>query len=166
VTAPIETSATSGAPSLDGIAIASGFVPASAGPPSGCGSEQARLGEPAGPVAERPGREAALGDDDPGAPGRRGKRRADDRVQDEVAERAPSVPALEALVGEHALRPRGGIELDRLEPRDAGEPVAVLAAPFGVLEVGQEDIDGPGVEAEPAEPLARLLPRQPTSRGP
>ena len=35
VTFPIETSATSGAPSELGIPIASGFVPASGGPPSG-----------------------------------------------------------------------------------------------------------------------------------
>ena len=37
VTAPIETSETTGEPSLDGIAIASGFVPVSGAPPSGCG---------------------------------------------------------------------------------------------------------------------------------
>ena len=35
VTLPIDTSVTTGLPSLDGIAIASGFVPVSFGPPSG-----------------------------------------------------------------------------------------------------------------------------------
>jgi hypothetical protein len=51
VTAPIETSATSGAPSELGIAIASGFVPASGSPPSGWAS---RAGEVAVNAATRP----------------------------------------------------------------------------------------------------------------
>ena len=40
VTAPIETSVTSGSPSLEGIAIASGFVPVNGGPPPGGGSRR------------------------------------------------------------------------------------------------------------------------------
>ena len=51
VTAPIETSTTIGSPSLDGIAIASGFVPVSGAPPSGWAS---RGGEVAVRTATRP----------------------------------------------------------------------------------------------------------------
>ncbi len=51
VTAPIETSATSGRPSDEGTAIAIGFVPVSRGPPSGCGS---RRGEVAVTTATNP----------------------------------------------------------------------------------------------------------------
>ena len=51
VTAPIETSATIGLPSELGIAIASGFVPASGSPPSGWGS---RAGDVAVSAATRP----------------------------------------------------------------------------------------------------------------
>ncbi len=51
VTAPIDTSETSTRPSLEGIAIASGFVPVSGGPPSGCGS---RRGDVAVSAATRP----------------------------------------------------------------------------------------------------------------
>ena len=68
VIAPIETSATSGRPSELGIAIASGFVPVSGSPPSGCRSrarrrrrqhrDEAALGEPVSPSsrARRSGR--------------------------------------------------------------------------------------------------------------
>ena len=51
VTAPIDTSVTSGSPSLDGTAIASGFVPVSGCPPLGCGN---RRGEVAVSAATSP----------------------------------------------------------------------------------------------------------------
>jgi hypothetical protein len=51
VTLPIDTSATTGDPSLLGIAIASGFVPASFGPPAG---EPSRRGDVAVSAATRP----------------------------------------------------------------------------------------------------------------
>jgi len=64
------------------------------------------------------------------------------------------MPALEAGLGEDALRPRPGIDArKRLEPGDPYEAVARLAAPLGVDEVVGE---GSGVslgEAEGTEPL-------------
>ena len=82
MTAPIETSATSGSPSLDGIAIASGFVPVSGGPPDGGGSRRGDVavtsatypgsGEPPSPVAEGALWETPRGNDElrPQAPSR------------------------------------------------------------------------------------------------
>ena len=43
VTAPIDTSATSGSPSPEGIAIASGFVRVSGAPPEGGGSRRGEV---------------------------------------------------------------------------------------------------------------------------
>ena len=108
MTAPIETSATTGAPSDDGIAIASGFVPASGSPPPGDAQaarrgrreqrdEARRAASAPHPVAERAGRERARADDEPRALGGGSASWArDDRGERQVAERAVAVPALVA----------------------------------------------------------------------
>ncbi len=163
----MDTSATSGAPSLDGIAIASGFVPVRGGPPSGCGS---RRGEVAVSAATRPPSaslrtqwpsmpvgKAALGDDDPGMRRRTRERRPDDLVQHEVAERAAAVPALEALFRDQPVGPRAGVDLEPLEPVDAREAVSHLPPSLGVGEVLDEHVDGSVGKPERLEPSPSLL---------
>ena len=109
MTAPIETSVTSGLPSELGIAIASGFVPASGSPPSGC---ESRAGDVAVRAATRPPSASRRtyqpsvpvgkqfdGDDDTGVLRRLGELRVADGRQRQVAERAGAVPALVAGLG-------------------------------------------------------------------
>ena len=147
-------------PSLDGIAIASGFVPVSGGPPSGCGSrrgevavsaaDEAGSGETAHPVPEDTRREAALRDDHARVRRRAREHRAHDLVEHEVAERAVPVPALEPVLGEEPARASCGVDLLRLEPGHAGQPMPVLSAPVGVREVREQDLDGVGIQPEAA----------------
>ena len=106
VTAPIETSATTGSPSLEGIAIASGLVPVNGVPPSGWGEARAArspsgarraraLGKPAHPVAERAGREAARRDDRRARSGGCGDQVVADRLRASGSRAHPAVPAVE-----------------------------------------------------------------------
>ena len=96
VTAPIDTSTTTGAPFELGMPIASGFVPASFGPPGGPsrGGEVAVSTATSPPsasrrtqCAEHPRRERLLAHDDPRPLGRIGELRPHDRVEHEIAER-------------------------------------------------------------------------------
>ena len=76
------------------------------------------LGELPHPVAEVARREAARGGDQAGAGRRVEELRLDDPREDEIAERAVSLPALVAVLDDRALRRRSGIEVGQL-----GEPV-------------------------------------------
>ena len=69
--------------------------------------EQARLGEPAHPVAERAGREAVARDDHPRRPRRIVLERVADRREREIAERAAALPLLEPRIFDDALGSRG-----------------------------------------------------------
>ena len=153
VTAPIETSATIGLPSLDGIAIASGFVPVSGAPPAGMRQAAGR----GGGQQPRPGRRRRAAAPSSRAcrsgtsceqttrrerGGRRRELRRDDRGERQVAERAGAVPALVLRLRDDALRARRRVELrPRLEPLDPREPVARLAVRLGGEEVVGEGLD-------------------------
>jgi hypothetical protein len=102
-------------------------------------------------MPEHPGREAVVGDDDTCMRRRLVELCVADRRQRQVAERAATVPALEAGLVEHALRARVGVDaVERLEPRDPGETVALLAAALGVEEVVGERLRIVLAEAERA----------------
>ena len=156
VTAPIETSATTGCPSELGIAIASGFVPASFGPPSGCAEprgrgrgERARRARPrrAGAPSSRAPRSGSVrcATTTRACSGGCGELRLDDRGEREVAERAVAVPALVAGLGQRRARaaPPGRSERPRLEPLDPRVAVARLAAPLAVVEVREQPLRRP-----------------------
>ena len=97
-------------------------------------------------------------DDDAGARGRRLDLRPDDLREDEVAERAARLPALEPLLGNDAFRPRAGLQpVQSLEPVDAREPVARLPALLRRDEVPGEHAGVPLAEAEAADPFDDLL---------
>ena len=166
MTAPIETSATSGLPSELGIAIASGFVPASGSPPSGWAS---RAGEVAVSAAASPP-SASRRTYQPSTPvgkqfeatttracaGGLGELRIDDRGERQVAERAVAVPALVAGLGDQPVGARVRLQVaERLEPVDPAEPVAELAARLGVEEVLGERRRVRLGEAEGGDPLLR-----------
>src|SRR5207249_4149598 len=94
------------------------------------------VGEPARPVAEHPGREAALCDDDARVRGRIGELRVADRRERQVAERAAAVPSLVTRLRDDAFRGRRRIDVrQRRQPVDAAEAVAALPATLGVEEV-------------------------------
>src|SRR5262249_35518151 len=81
-----------------------------------------------------------------------------DRGERQVAEGATTVPALEARLVEHPLRP--GVRIDaveRLEPRDPGEAVTLFAAVLGVEEVVGERLRVALAEAERAEAVDRIV---------
>ena len=110
VTAPIETSATSGSPSLDGIAIASGFVPVSGGTAAreAAGvvgrwrsasprTRRRRAGAaqyPSAPVGKHPDATTSFAPSTP-----LGDHVVADRREREVAERTVAVPAIDAAAG-------------------------------------------------------------------
>jgi hypothetical protein len=121
--------------------------------------DEARLGEPANPVAEDTAREAAFGNDDACTPRRPYERRVHDLVEHEVAEGSTSVPAFEPLVRDDALRARPGVELERLEPGDAREAMAALPPGLRVLEVGEKHLDRALVEPELPEPRSSFVRR-------
>ena len=76
------------------------------------------------------------GDDHPRSLRRIGELRLDDRRERQVAERAASVPALVAALGDLNLGPGGRIEIrQRREPVDPRQPVPGPAPPLGVEEV-------------------------------
>ncbi len=78
-------------------------------------------------------------DNHAGPLGRVGELRLDDCGESQVAERAASIPALVAALGEDDLGPRGGLEVrQRRKPVDAGEPMAGSAAPLCIQEVISE----------------------------
>ena len=153
-----------GAASELGMASASGFVPASGSPPSGCASRAGEVAVSAAtspPAASRRTYQPSIPvgkrrrDDDLGMRRRCGQLRVDDRRQGEVAECAVAVPALVAGLGLHAFRPRVGAKVvERLEPVDPREPVAELPARLSVEEVARHGGVGRG-EAERGDPLLR-----------
>src|SRR3954463_7679340 len=123
----METSLTIGPPAELGTAIASGFVPASFGPPSGwprrggdvavstatsppSASRRGRpargpaAGEPSRPVAEHAGGKAIVRHDEPRGLGRILELACADRRQSQVTERTAALPALVAPLGLHAFR--------------------------------------------------------------
>jgi hypothetical protein len=64
----------------------------------------------------------------------------DDASQRDVAERSPTLPALETGVGDRPLRPSGGVELRQgRKPADSGDAVPPLAARVGVQEMVGEN---------------------------
>src|SRR5204862_4608866 len=123
--------------------------------------------EPPHPVAERARGEAVRGDDDARAFGQLRELRVAHGLEREVAERAPAVPALVALLGDDPLRPRVRPQVGkRLEPLDSRVPVPELAAALGVVEVVEERLRVGLAEAEPAEPPQRLVRLQARIRRP
>ncbi len=170
VTAPMDTSATTGRPSLDGIAIASGFVPVSGGPPSGCGRRRGRrrgqrrhetaFGETAHPVPEDARREAAARDDH--ARARRGARehRAHDlrRARGSRARRCRPSARTRPRRASRRGRAAGSI-VEGLEPGHTGQPMPVLSAAVGVREVREQDLDGVASSPRRRETLACLVRR-------
>jgi len=121
-----------------------------------CG--EARLGKPAYPVAEHPGREAVRGDDD-----LRGRRRpldepVADRAQGQVAERAAAVPALEPRRLGDTLGQRRRVDVrERGEPLDPRESVSALPAALRIEEVIREQLRVRLGEAERADPGTDLV---------
>src|SRR5262249_58678908 len=84
--------------------------------------EQSPGGKPTHVMTEHPRRKAVVGDDNPGVRRWVVELGVADRGERQVAEGATTVPALEARLVEHPLRP--GVRIDaveRLEPRDPGE---------------------------------------------
>ena len=78
-------------------------------------------------------------DNHAGPLGRVSELRLDDCGESQVAERAASVPALVAALGEDDLGSRRGVEVrQRRKPVDAGEPMAASAAPLCIQEVISE----------------------------
>ena len=109
-------------------------------------------------MAEHPGGEAMRRRDHARVLGRLRQLRVDDRREREVAERTPTLPALEAVRREHSLRPRAGVEVGkRLEPGDPRVAVPELAAPLGVVEVAEERLHIGVGEAERGDPRAGFL---------
>ena len=170
---------------------ASGFVPASFGPPGGPSRagdvavstrEEPRVGEPPHVVTEHPGRERAVADDEARVLGRLRELPVDDAAEHEVADGAAPVPALEAGLVRDEVRLGLRVEaLERLEPGDARVAVAGLAALLRVVEMSPEDLRVAGREAErrkPGQPLvtlhgartprraSRARPRSGAARGP
>ncbi len=112
------------------------------------GRDEPALRKPSHPVPEGTGGEATPRDDDARALGRIRKRRAHDRLEHEVAQRAVAVPALETPLRLDEQRPCARVELEAGEPLDADEAVARLASPLSVGEVRDQDLRGFHVEAE------------------
>jgi hypothetical protein len=91
-------------------------------------------------VTEHAGGEAIASDDDARVLRWIGELRVADRGEREVADRAPSLPALEPALGEDALGPGRRIEArEGGEPFDTRQPVTGLAAAFCIEEVLGED---------------------------
>src|SRR5207248_2833953 len=88
-----------------------------------------------------------------------------DGLEREVAERARPIPALVPGLGRHAHRTRPRVELvPALEPDDAGDTVAGLAARLRVEEVRGERLHVVGAESEPLEARPRLVRMQSAPR--
>ena len=124
VTAPIETSTTIGGPSLDGIAIASGFVPVSGGPPSGWAS---RRGDVAVSTATRPALRRAS------APSTRARRSGSsaDATTTRAARRRPGDDVVADRLERQVARARRGRPSGRARGRDrvfTGRPGGRTAA--------------------------------------
>ena len=76
------------------------------------------------------------GDDQAGAGRRVEELRLDDPRENEIAERAVSLPTLVAVLDESALRRRSGIEVGQFgEPVEARGPVPRAIPAVGLLEV-------------------------------
>ena len=118
VTALIATSATSDRPSLEGDSdrqrararqrLATLRVREAPGTWRSKRNQAGPLRELPHPVAEHPGGETASGDDEAGAFRRLGDDVVADRLEREVAERAGTVPTVEALGRRELPRPRAG----------------------------------------------------------
>ena len=131
VTAPIDTSATTGAPSDEGTAIAIGFVPVSGGPAR---RVRKALGDVAVTSATSPDRPAILRAHAPSTPvgkhdsqttslaplGRVCVEPVADRGERQIAERAAPVPALESLACARGARARGGSSVSSSSPSSHG----------------------------------------------
>ncbi len=98
-------------------------------------------------------------------PRRRRKGLADDLLENEVSERAASVPALEPFLADDSRRPGSRIEVDGLEPGYSREPVTGLPAAFRIFEVGEQRIYRVFLEPEGPEPSASLVVGQRTVSG-
>src|SRR5581483_4107051 len=115
-------------------------------------ADEPGIGEAPHVVREHAGRERPLADDDARMLGRPRQLLVDDTREHEVADRAVSVPALEAGLVHRQRRTRARVvALERLEPRDARVPVPRFAAPLGVVEVRPEREHGRLVEPERGE---------------
>ncbi len=121
-------------------------------------ADEPAVGEPADVVAEHPGGERPLADDEARVRGRPLELRAHDPPEDEVADRAAAVPALEALVllEQRRLGSRV-VALELLEPRDPRVAVSLLAALLGSVEVRPQLLRVGLSEAERAQPAQALV---------
>src|SRR5581483_1460005 len=85
----------------------------------------------------------------------------DDSLEDEVAQRPVSRPALERRLVHDEHRTRLGMQpAQRLEPLDPAEAVPDSPRPLRRLEVVEEHVRVGLLEAERAEALERLVRRQ------
>jgi len=129
-------------------------------PRRGCSqhADEAALGEAADVIAEHPGREGALADDEARMRGRPRELSAHDVPEHEVADRARAVPALEALlVLDQPRLGRRVVALELLEPWDPRMPVPLLAAPLGCVEVRPELLRVGLRKAELPQPAESLV---------
>jgi hypothetical protein len=112
------------------------------------------LGQPPHPVAEHAGGEAVRGGDDTRMLGWIGELCLHDPAEDEVAEGASTLPALETGLGDRPQRLGRGVEVrKRSEPVDAHDAVARPAAAVSILEVVGEERGVRLAEPETAKPL-------------
>ena len=89
-----------------------------------------------------------------------------DPAEDEVADGASALPALETRLGDRPLRLGARVEIRQgREPVDAHDTVARPAAPVGVLEVVGEQGRVRIAEPEAAEPVEGLPPGQAETSG-
>src|SRR5688572_18341700 len=103
-----------------------------------------------------PGRER-VGHDEPRRLWLVGDELCTDLGEHEVAEPAARLPAVEAGAGDDLGGAGTGLDFLRLEPLDPGVTVPELAAPLGVVEVGEERLDVGSAEAERREASACVL---------
>jgi hypothetical protein len=123
--------------------------------------DETAVSEAPHPVAEHTGRKCRAAHDEPGMLGRVRELGLAHRMQDEVAERALSVPALVSRLGDDLPRLRVRPELvPGLEPLDPADTVPLAAGGLGREEVRSEHLDVGGAEPKRFESKLRLVRRQ------
>ena len=159
VTAPIDTSETSTRPSLEGIAIASGFVPVSGGPP------------PDAEAAEATSRSAPQR----GLPRRGGEPSSRARRLESNARRRRAARAPAAMPGSRSRSPRGrGSRARRLRPSARSRPRGPPAKAEREVRRRASRATGLAKDRDPSSRAARRprsgraeqRPRRPRARGP